>query len=68
MPTSESYSSTTTGYVVAKSMEDALGRTESARDTTHQAWSDLGYWEREEYSHLYDIYEVVVEKKVRKAS
>ena len=68
MPTSESYSSTTTGYVVAETMEDALKRSESARDTTQQAWADIGYWEREERSALYDVFEVVVEKKVRKVS
>lgn len=66
MTTSESYEQRTTGYVVAKSMEDALKAAEYARETDMQAWSDLGYWEREEHADEYSVYEVEVIKKVRK--
>jgi len=63
--TSESYVQTTTGYVVAHDMKEALERVEHVRDSTHEAWADLGYWEREERSHEYSVFEVEVVKKVR---
>lgn len=66
MTTSESYERKTTGYVVAHDMKEALERAEDARESSMQAWSDLGYWEREEHADEYSVYEVEVTKKVRK--
>ena len=61
---SESYERREVGYVVARSVEEALGRTDEAQDTEMAAWADLGYWEREEHSHEYSVYEVELVKKV----
>lgn len=33
-----------------------------------EAWERLGYFEREEHSHLYDVYEVDVVQKIQKKS
>lgn len=66
MSTAESYVRETTGYVVAHDMKEALERAESARESTYEAWADLGYWEREEHADEYNLFEVEVIKKVRK--
>jgi hypothetical protein len=55
-------------FVVAKTIYDAhrLATDDGGTDTIGKAWDRLGYWEREEESHLYSVYEVVRTEEVRK--
>jgi hypothetical protein len=65
---SESYERREVGYLVARTVEEALGRVEEAQESTAAAWADLGYWEREEHAHEYSVYEVELVKKVTRKS
>jgi hypothetical protein len=61
---SESYERREVGNLVARTVEEALGRVEEAQESTTAAWADLGYWEREEHADEYSVYEVELVKKV----
>lgn len=46
------------GYVVAKTAQDAFNRfiVGGPEKTPEEAWAALGYWEVEEHSHEYKLF------------
>lgn len=70
MPTNEWYVKEVKGYVVGQDLDDARGRLDRVgpADSAKSAWDELGYWEREENGHLYDVYEIEQVEKVRKVT
>lgn len=68
MGTNEYYVKETKGFVVGQDLDDARGRLDRVglADSVRDAWNELGYWEREENGHLYEVYEIEQVEKVRK--
>lgn len=61
----ESYFSEEKAYVAGESLDDAL-KSEEAHETPQDAWNALGYWEREQRSQYFEVYEISVTTRVTK--
>ena len=65
----ESYFSEEKSYVAGRDVVNALekaGGDTFGRDTPQEAWNVLGYWDREENSDSFEVFEVVTTIRVVK--
>ena len=65
----ESYFSEEKTYVAGRDVTEALGKAGGdtfGRDTPQEAWNVLGYWDREEHSDSFEVFEVVTTTRVTK--
>ncbi|MEU5166811.1 hypothetical protein [Streptomyces mutomycini] len=62
-----SYTSAETYFLAGTDIEDARERM-TPQDSPRDAWNELGYWEREERSYEFEVFEFQVTEKVTKVN
>lgn len=65
----ESYTSTEKVYAAGTSLEDARQALENkSADNPRDAWDAIGYWDREERSEDFEVYEFLTTTQVTRVS